>query len=125
MIRLRAAEPTDEFAFWELRRQIQPDLTRGDHLTWWKAIAEHRWLAYDGATLVGVIRVSRQGEVHVLVASSERGKGLGTSMLEAIQEAASARGLTRLWAQIEPGNQPSQRAFTAAGYAPTRFEVTL
>ena len=125
MIRLRAAEPADEFAFWELRRQVQPDLTRGEHLAWWKAVAEHRWLAYESTALVGVIRVSRAGEIHVLVASSERGKGLGTSMLEAIQEAASARGVPRLWAQVEATNAASQRAFTAAGYAPTRFEVAL
>jgi RimJ/RimL family protein N-acetyltransferase len=125
MIRLRAAEPADEYVFWELRRQVQPDLARSEHRSWWKAVVEHRFLAFDGTALVGVLRVSHQGEIHVLVATSERGKGLGTQMLEAIKPVMRERQYLRLWAAVDADNVASRGAFLTAGYAPTRFEVAL
>jgi RimJ/RimL family protein N-acetyltransferase len=73
----------------------------------------------------GIIRVSYQGEVHILVTEKERGKGLGTQMLEAIKPQARALGYPRLWAAVDVDNAASHKAFLAAGYAPTRFEVAL
>jgi RimJ/RimL family protein N-acetyltransferase len=125
VIRLRAAEPADEYVFWELRRQVQPDLARSEHRSWWKAVVEHRFLAFDGTALVGVLRVSYQGEIHVLVATSERNKGLGTQMLEAIKPVMRERQYLRLWAAVDADNVASRGAFLTAGYAPTRFEVVL
>jgi RimJ/RimL family protein N-acetyltransferase len=125
MIRLRAALPDDEWLAWELRRQIQPELTRATHLAWWKVAQEDRFIAYDGPVMVGILRVSPDGELHILVTEKERGKGLGTQMLEAIKSTARDLGYPRLWATVERDNPASHKAFLAAGYAPTRFEVAL
>ena len=125
MIRLRPASNDDEWTAWELRRQIQPDLTRAEHLAWWKAVPEHRFIALDGPATVGILRVSLQGEIHILVAEKERGKGLGTQMLEAIKPVASELGFQRVWGAVDADNPASHKAFLAAGYAPTRFEAAL
>ncbi len=128
MIRLRPAEPADEWIAWELRKQIQPDLTREQHMEWWSGTKEHRLIAYEGSVPIGILRITPVGDrgvVHILVTSSERGKGLGTEMLEAILPCAAALGLKGLYASVEMDNTASQRAFLDAGYVPTRFEVTL
>jgi RimJ/RimL family protein N-acetyltransferase len=127
VIRLRPAEPADEWIAWELRKQIQSSLTREQHQAWWEETKEHRFIALDGEVTVGIIRLSSGGwsEVHILVSEPERGKGYGPEMLEAILPIAAALGKTTLWAMVGRENVASQRAFLAAGYLPTRFEVTL
>lgn len=136
MIRLRAAEPADEWTFWSLRREIQPSLTRAEHLLWWEQ-SEYRWLAYDGPATVGVIRISgwtggevpyyapATGLVHLQVARKEQGKGFGPAMLTALRQLAKARGFTRLEARVAIDNHASHVAFERAEWIPTRWEVAL
>jgi len=125
MIRLRPAEPQDSWAAYQLRKQIQPDLQLAAHDHWWTDTWEHRFMAYDGPVLVGIIRLSQEGVIHLLVAEKERGKGLGTQMLQAIKRVAKELGFAQLQARVEPANIASQRAFLGAGYRPTQFEVIL
>ncbi len=128
MIRLRPAEPADEWIAWRLRKEIQPALTRSEHKEWWTGAKEHRYIAYESSTPVGIVRITPtdgRGEVHILVASSERGKGFGTEILESIIAYAAALGLSHLYANVDVKNIASQRAFFDAGYQPTRFEVAL
>jgi len=130
MIRLRPAEPQDEWTFFEIRRQIQPELTRETHVKWWQDTWEHRYVAYDGPATVGVIRISpcvprEFGIIHLQVVKKEQGKGLGTQMLVSIQRVARDLGFATLIAEVEPTNVASQKAFLGAGYKATRFEVAL
>lgn len=130
MIRLRPAEPQDEWAVWELRREIQPELTREQHLIWWNTIFEHRFMAYDGPVFVGVIRITPLGEphmgrIHLQVIKKEQGNGWGTQMLVTLRRVAKELGFERLDGLICVDNVASQKAFLGAEYAPTRFEVVL
>lgn len=131
MIRLRPAEPQDMWTFYELRRQEQPDLTMQTHEEWWNDEWEHRFVAHDGPATVGTVRISvsedriGEGVVSIIVARTERGKGLGTQMLTSIQRIGRDLNFTHLTATVEEGNTASQRAFGKAGWVPVRFGVTL
>lgn len=125
MIRLRPAEPSDEWTFFSMRRQIQPTLTRETHMLWWTTAIEYRFIAHDGPATVGILRVTPEGVISILVTEKERGKGLGTQMLQALKPAARALGFTRLRAHVDLENPASRAAFTSAGYLPTRFEIAL
>ncbi|MEO8636688.1 MAG: arsenic resistance N-acetyltransferase ArsN2 [Gemmatimonadales bacterium] len=55
----------------------------------------------DNAGLIGVIGLERHGQVALLrslaVRSDQRGKGLGTALVRALEERASALGVRELW----------------------------
>jgi RimJ/RimL family protein N-acetyltransferase len=130
MIRLRPAEPQDDWIFYNLRREIQPDLSREEHEQWFSNHWEHRFVAYDGPAFVGVIRISpvvddRNGRLSLQVCKKEQKKGLGTQMLARIQKVAADLGFESLYGEIRLGNGASQRAFERAGFEPTRYEVKL
>ncbi len=72
---------------------------------------------------------TKQAEVgRIIVAENQRGKGLGTRMLEQISELAISKGILVLYANIKKDNISSQRAFKKAGYVQqgeTQFWRTL
>lgn len=129
MIRLRPADEADREFFFMLRQEIEPTLERAAHDRWWDGTVEDRFIAFDDALplcLVGTLRVAvKDGEVSILVAEQERGKGVGRTMLSLLQKQAGGLGYTCLWARVDRTNTASQRAFLSAGYIPTRFEVGL
>jgi GNAT superfamily N-acetyltransferase len=83
------------------------------------------WLARDGIevrclvdrdVLIGcvILYLNRGGEVALFV--KERGKGLATPLLHAVEEVARNKGRDDIWAWVLLGNEPAKRAFLKAGY---------
>jgi RimJ/RimL family protein N-acetyltransferase len=96
-----------------------------DHEKWFHSHWEHRLVAHDGPATVGIIRLSMEGVLSIIVAPNERGKGLGTQMLLSIQRVAKDIGMTKLRADVLAENVRSKGAFISAGWTPTQFEVDL
>jgi RimJ/RimL family protein N-acetyltransferase len=128
VIRLRPAEPQDDYLWWQLRRELDQTLTWEAHQEWWKTF-EHRYVLYDGPVTVGGIRISpftpEIGVISIHLVKGERGKGLGTQALISIKRVAKELGFTRLVARIDVTNRASQQAFTNASFSPTQMEVLL
>jgi RimJ/RimL family protein N-acetyltransferase len=108
-------------------------VTAEEHERWFRRVrddpAHHRlWIAEDDGRPVGHVRVDVSGDtgtVSIAVESGRRGRGLGTSMLQALLAKAAADGVpSRLTAVVRADNAASLRAFAAAGFrqAPTSAE---
>ena len=128
MIVLRRATQDDAMVL--LQWQQHPDTrrhartpavpTETEHLAWFRQkLADPDCvflLAELNSERVGTIRLDRRGdewEVSIVVAPHTRGRGLGTSMLAALDEIT--RG-DKLVAEIHPDNQASDALFRTAGY---------
>jgi UDP-2,4-diacetamido-2,4,6-trideoxy-beta-L-altropyranose hydrolase len=73
-----------------------------------------------GGAPLGLLRLDETedgSEVSILVAPRARGRGIGSSLLDA---ARILRPNTRLLAEVNPGNAASLKLFRAAGYRPWR-----
>lgn len=60
--------------------------------------------------------------------ASERGRGFGRTLTEAILSDAARRGVARAWLQVEVDNEPAQRLYRSLGFAPHhryRYRVPL
>jgi len=65
------------------------------------------------------------GELHdVFVTDSERGRGVGRQLLQAMLAALEARGIDRIVLSTMVDNEAAQRMFRAAGFRPTMLEMT-
>lgn len=56
------------------------------------------------------------GEATIFVARPSRGRGIGGPLLDALVEAARARGLHKLTAKVFASNEPSLRLFGSHGF---------
>ena len=134
-VTLRGAGPEDAAFLFRLRTDpvtaamsFGPVPTAEGHAVWLHdtlANPERRlWIAEDGETPVGVVRLDRvattAATVNITVAPEARRMGVGTAMLAAIDAAAPVWGVTHLVAEILPTNEASQRLFAQAGYTRTR-----
>lgn len=77
---------------------------------------------------VGVVRFDDLGggeaEVHIIIASEARGRGVATRALRAACEHASSElGYGSIVARIKEDNAASRRAFARAGFGPERHEM--
>jgi L-amino acid N-acyltransferase YncA len=100
-------------------------VTAEEHERWFRRVrddpAHHRlWIAEDDGQPVGQVRVDVAGDtgtVSIAVESGRRGRGLGTSMLQALLAKAAAEGVpSRLTALVRADNAASLRAFAATGF---------
>jgi UDP-2,4-diacetamido-2,4,6-trideoxy-beta-L-altropyranose hydrolase len=99
-------------------------VTAEDHRRWFAARRDdpqgRLWIAEDGGTPVGQVRVDINdgvGVVSVAVAAEHRGRRIGSEMLRAMVAEVSADGAVRtLRALVHPENGPSIRAFERAGF---------
>lgn len=124
VVDLRPATDDDAALFYRLRND--PDARRfsdspgpispEDHLMWWYGAEEYRFVVGDHQ---GVVRVSPQGRVSIILDPGSRARGVGPAVLRAIGPTA---GLPALDAVIHYDNIASQKAFLKAGWRPTRME---
>jgi UDP-2,4-diacetamido-2,4,6-trideoxy-beta-L-altropyranose hydrolase len=100
-------------------------VTGEEHGRWFRRVrndpAHHRlWIAEDDGQPVGQVRVDVTGDtgsVSIAVESGRRGRGLGTSMLQALLAKAAADGApSRLTAVVRADNVASLHAFAAVGF---------
>lgn len=98
-----------------------------DHVSWLAAVLAdpHRLLLIGllaSGEAIGTVRFDALDtpgdfEVSITVAPEARGRGLSLPLLVAAEGAAPALGLTtRLWANVDPGNERSVRLFESAEY---------
>jgi len=133
-LRLRRARPTDAD---QLRRWRNDPETRARSFSRQEiSEAEHRrWLEQkladpacllliveDGGAPVGQVRLEKvspsEAEVSIGLAPGARGRGIGRrALLLAAAEGRRALAVGRLRAEIKEDNDPSLRAFAAAGFA--------
>ncbi len=82
-----------------------------------------RIFAADGGVLVVGQGLAGRWEAAIEVDPAARGRGLGRALAAAARHLAGAG--RPVWAQINPGNVASVRAFLAAGYRPVGAEALL
>lgn len=96
-----------------------------EHVSWLDATLRdpdcHLWIALDGATPVGQLRLDasggREATLSFSVAPEWRGRGYGGVILRLAAEAARDTGrISALVAWVRPENEASLRAFARAGY---------
>jgi L-amino acid N-acyltransferase YncA len=99
------------------------------------ALDIHAWLvagerlplivAEDDGEVLGFARISAYsdrsvyegvGEVSVYVTERARGRGLGTSLLDRLQELAGELGYWKLLGKLFPGNEASERMVRRCGW---------
>jgi RimJ/RimL family protein N-acetyltransferase len=132
-VTLRAAREEDSEMLMALRND--PDavrfsvtgraVTSEEHERWFRTVRSDPsrcriWIAEDGSTPVGQLRVDLDGDsgtVSIAVAADHRGRGIGTAMLRALVIKAGAEGApSRLMAVVRSDNAASLHAFAAAGF---------
>ncbi len=97
----------------------------GEHVAWLeerlRSGTTYFWIFTDGVTPVGQVRCEVDGptaEVHISVAPSSRGRGLGKAMLPQVlhllREACGSR--VRVRASVLENNVQSRRLFEACGF---------
>ncbi len=124
---LRPATDEDAYYFLHLRNDRdsvlmshRPALSLKEHVEWWATTTDERWVAEHEGERVGTLRVSSAGELSLVVAPEQRGKGHGGEML---RMAGYVKGRhARLIAEVLPENERSQRAFLKAGWTPILFQ---
>lgn len=98
------------------------------HFGWWsRTLRDHRrrlLIACCGNRAVGSVRFDYTGdsaEVSLYVDPDLAGLGLGRALLEASQRWIATQNprISRVVAEIQPGNTASVRTFRAAGFSPT------
>lgn len=77
-----------------------------------RAIAFLRFVPHDDPGGKGRACV----EISINLAPAERGRGLGTIILNAASDYLAGLGIGAIYAEVRIGNPASQRAFEAAGY---------
>jgi len=132
-VTLRAAREEDSEMLMALRND--PDavrfsvtgraVTSDEHERWFRRVRSdpsrcRLWIAEDGATPVGQVRVDLKGDsgtVSIAVGPGHRGRGVGTAMLRAVVVRAGSDGApSRLTAVVRSDNAASLHAFAAAGF---------
>ncbi|HET8614240.1 MAG TPA: ribosomal protein S18-alanine N-acetyltransferase [Actinomycetales bacterium] len=96
--------------------------------TWWGELAhaspggDGRWyvVAEDGGTLIGYAGLSVNGPdgdvMTIAVAPRAQGRGIGARLLDALLDAARARGATQVLLEVRADNDPAQRLYHRRGF---------
>ena len=103
----------------------RPAVTPEEHTRWWWEGSDYKYLAIrtsDNAW-VGILRVSVEGVISIIVDPVHRGRGHGREMLRQIIPIMKTAGFSRLLAEVAPENVASQKAFAHAGWHPVLWEV--
>jgi [ribosomal protein S18]-alanine N-acetyltransferase len=117
----------DELEAWASRRDFPP---RREALAEW-----HRDPDVHAYVLFAAERLCAYGEVwedreedeaelaRIVVAPSERGRGLGRALVRLLAEKAVAMGFRDVWVRIVPWNAPALACYEGAGFARTTAEA--
>ena len=132
-LRLRAVDQDDAELLWQWRNDPTVRAAAFDsaaidwetHIRWFESrLADpdcRIFLALDEAgEEVGQVRFEKEmeeAEIHLSVATGQRGRGWGTHLIRlATEEYSRSEGVTRVRAFVRPENVGSLKAFEAAGY---------
>lgn len=131
-VRLRPATEDNSGVLLEWRNDLEAirfsvggrGVTPSEHREWLSdRLADpgtHLWIAEQAGTAVGQVRVDVDegiGTVSVAVSASQRGRGLGSAVLQAMVVAMETEaGVRRLRALAHADNIASIRAFERAGF---------
>ena len=131
-MKLRKASMKDIIFFYELRSDPvacrmsrRPAPTLAEHMRWWYKTTDLRYVAQVDSVRVGIIRLSEDGVVSIIVHPERRGQGLGEPMLRELETHARGKRYRHLIAEIAYENTASQRIFGKAEWRPILFERYL
>ena len=122
MLAFARALPEEDLLF------LRMDITQSEIVdSWIESVSAGRRftvLAEDGDSLVGYGSLSRQeltwarhlGEIRMIVASGERGSGLGSVLANEVFSVARDSGLTKIVAQMARRQVGAQRVFRRLGF---------
>jgi RimJ/RimL family protein N-acetyltransferase len=114
----------DAVAFSGSGRAVDPE----EHQRWFARVladpaACRLWIAELDGQPAGQVRIDigeDSGTVSIAVRPEQRGRGIGTAMLQALLTKVAADGApSRLTAVVRPDNVASRRAFAAVGFRET------
>ena len=83
--------------------------------------AEHDGFVADGRAGVVTFRIVGDACEITLIESFEPGRGVGTSLLEAVLAEARVAGCSRVWLVTTNDNEHAQRWYTARGFTVTEL----
>ncbi len=138
-MRVREAKPGDAPALVDLAQQVsaEPEGWLLSHDGWRSVADERRYLrairrypwavvlvAEDEGALVGRLSASRDAhpssehvaDVGLMVAASHRRRGVGTALMEAVEEWARAAGIRKLELHVFPHNGAAVALYERLGY---------
>ena len=107
----------------------QREVSEPEHREWLRSkladTACRLLIVEEGGEPVGQVRLDRlppdEAEVSIGLAATARGRGIGRVALElAVGEAAAAFDVGAVSARVKEDNEPSLRAFAAAGFGEVR-----
>ena len=134
MIGLRQARGEDEPFFLELRNEPlatrmshRGPITPEQHAHYWKHTSDICIVITSDGRDVGLMRVQQDGTVSIIIHEGERGRGHGADALRLLPWFVTnfqAYPLV-LYAEVLPENEPSQKAFLNAGWAPILFQTEV
>lgn len=82
----------------------------------------HVLVAKDGGQIAGVITVSVVADVadldRVVVATSQRGRGVGRALVERGVEQVRASGVRRVLLEVEDSNEAARALYATVGFVP-------
>ena len=123
---VRAPEPVDAPAVLELivARDVAdlgyPDYTLADVKADWASpgvdLARDAWLVEDGGGPVGYAVLDESGAALVAVPPASEGRGVGTTLREAAEARAAARGGEVVRQYVPASNEPARAHLQKAGY---------
>jgi ribosomal protein S18 acetylase RimI-like enzyme len=113
----------DELETWALRRDFPPHRDVLDE--WHRDPAVHPYVLFAGDRLCAYGEVWEDREedeaelARIVVAPSERGRGLGGSLVRLLVAEAAALGFRDIWVRVIPWNAPALACYEGAGFART------
>ena len=75
----------------------------------------HQWITTDGNNDLGYIRILDQ-DISIMVENKFQTKGIGTTMLNLIEDKALSLGIKKLNAMVLVGNESSKNFFIKNNY---------
>lgn len=102
-------------SFYEQKKPIQKE----EHYEYMKKQNSnpnfHQWIATDGNENFGYIRILNQ-DINIMVEKKFQGKGIGTIMLNLVENKALSLGIKILKARVLAGNENSKKIFVKNNY---------
>ena len=102
-------------SFYEQKKPIQKE----EHYEYMKKQNSnpnfHQWIATDGNKDFGYIRILDE-DINIMVEKKFQGKGIGTIMLNLVENEALRLGIKKLKARVLVGNENSKKIFIKNNY---------
>jgi ribosomal protein S18 acetylase RimI-like enzyme len=119
-------DSADELEAWASRRDFP--LRRDVLAEWHRDPDVHPYLLFAGDRLCGYGEVWEDREedeaelARIVIAPSERARGLGRALVRLLVAEAAAMGLRDVWVRVIPWNAPALACYEGAGFVRTTAE---